>query len=158
MKKKFIQTQVFTFLTILLLGTACDIPVKKDLPKEKDGLKLIKPISDPQFGNVRCSLKDNEGNLWFGTTEKGLYKYDGKSFNQFTVKDGLDCNNIYCILEDRDGKFWIGTEKGLCLYNGKTFDKIRFLYQKTCLPTRIPTFKTIGFTVCCKQKAENYGL
>jgi ligand-binding sensor domain-containing protein len=62
---------------------------------------------------LECSYKTNEGNIWFGTTENGLYKYDGKSFNQFTVNDGLDCNKIYCILEDKDGKIWVGTEMGL---------------------------------------------
>jgi Two component regulator propeller len=67
--------QAFTLLTILLFGTTCNGPVKNDLPKEKEHPKLMKTISDPRFGNVRCSLQDKEGNLWFGTTEKGLYKY-----------------------------------------------------------------------------------
>ena len=138
MKNYFLNPKVFTILTILLLGTACNKPVKKDLPKDK---KDLRTISDPLFGNVRCSLKDNEGNLWFGTTEKGLYKYDGKSFNQFTVKDGLDCNNIYCILEDKDGKFWIGTEKGLCLFNGKTFDKIHIPLPKNLPPNKNPYYQ-----------------
>ena len=138
MKNYFLNPKVFTILTILLFGTACIKPVKKDLPKDK---KDLRTISDPLFGNVRCSLKDNEGNLWFGTTEKGLYKYDGKSFNQFTVKDGLDCNNIYCILEDKDGKFWIGTEKGLCLFNGKTFDKIQIPLPKNLPPNKNPYYQ-----------------
>jgi ligand-binding sensor domain-containing protein len=133
--------QVFTLLTILLFGTACNGPVKKDLPKEKEHPKLIKTISDPQFGTVRCSLQDNEGNLWFGTTENGLYKYDGKSFNQFTVNDGLDCNKIYCILEDKDGKIWIGTEAGLCLYNGKTFDKLQIPLSKNLPPNKNPNYQ-----------------
>jgi ligand-binding sensor domain-containing protein len=70
--------QVFTLLTILLLGTACNGRVKKDLPKEKDDSKLIKKIEN---GIVQRFLQDKSGNLWFGTTDNGLYKYDGKSFN-----------------------------------------------------------------------------
>jgi ligand-binding sensor domain-containing protein len=100
-----LQIQIFTFLTMLTLGSACKGPVKKDLSKHEEDFKLKESISDPKFGNVRCSLKDKKDNLWFGTTEKGLYKYDGKSFNQFTEKNGLDCNNIYCILEDAIGNF-----------------------------------------------------
>ena len=97
--------QIFTSLTILLLGTACNVPVKKDLPKEKEHPKLIKTIGSPRYGNVQCSLQDKTGNLWFGTTENGLYKYDGKSFSRFLVADGLNSNNVYCLLEDKDGKF-----------------------------------------------------
>ena len=94
MKIYFLQTHIFTFLTILLFGTACNGPVKKDLPKENEHPKLIKTIGDPRYGNVQCSLQDKAGNLWFGTTENGLYKYDGKSFSRFLLADGLNSNNI----------------------------------------------------------------
>jgi hypothetical protein len=83
MKKYFYQTQAFTFLTILIFGTACNVPVKNDLPKEKEHPKLIKTIGSTRYGNVQCSLQDKAGNRWFGTPENGLYKYDGKSFNRF---------------------------------------------------------------------------
>jgi hypothetical protein len=80
---------VFTFLTILLFGTACNGPDKKGLPKEKvEHPKLIKTIGSPKYGNVQCGLQDKAGNLWFGTTENGLYKYDGKSSSQFLVANG----------------------------------------------------------------------
>lgn len=139
MKKYFYQTQAFTFLTILIVGTACNGQVEKDLSKEKasesnklsvEHPKLIKTIGNPKYGNVQCGLQDKAGNLWFGTTQNGLYKYDGKSFNQFTVTDGLNSNNISSILEDKDGKIWIGTEEGVCLYDGKTFAKILIPLRK----------------------------
>lgn len=133
MKKNFLQRQVFTFLTILLFGTACDGQVKKDLPKEKEHPKLIKNIGN---GNVQCGLQDKAGNLWFGTSENGLYKYDGKSFSQFLVTNGLNSNTISCILEDTDGKIWIGTDAGLCFYDGKTFAEI-----KIPLPKNLPLNK-----------------
>jgi ligand-binding sensor domain-containing protein len=133
MKKVFSQIQVFTFLTILLFGTACNGQVKKDLPKEKEHPKLIKNIGN---GNVQCGLQDKAGNLWFGTSDNGLYKYDGKSFSQFLVTNGLNSNTIYCILEDKDGKIWIGTEAGLCLYDGKTFAKIQIPLPKNQPPNK----------------------
>jgi ligand-binding sensor domain-containing protein len=129
MKKIFSQMQVFTFLTILLFGTACNGQDKTGLTKEKVAhTKLIKTIGSPNY-NVRCGLQDKAGNLWFGT-RNGLYKYDGKSFSQFLVANGLNSNNISCILEDKDGKIWIGTEVGLCLYDGKTFAKIHIPLPK----------------------------
>lgn len=122
---------VFTFLTILLFGTACNGPDKKGQQKEKvEHPKLIKTIGNPGYGNVQCALQDKAGNLWFGTTQNGLYKYDGKSFTQFLVTNGLNSNNIYSILEDKDGKIWIGTDTGLCLYDGKTFVKIQIPLPK----------------------------
>lgn len=130
---------VFTFFTILLLDTACNVPVKKDLPK--DHPKLIKTIGSPRYGNVQCGLQDKAGNLWFGTTENGLYKYDGKSFRQFLVADGLNSNNIYSILEDKEGKIWIGTEAGLCLYDGKTFAQIQVPLQKNLPPNKNQNYR-----------------
>ena len=121
-----------TFLTITLLGTTCNEPVNNDVPKKND-FKRIKNIEN---GVVQRFLKDKSGNLWFGTTDNGLYKYDGKSFKQFTISDGLDCNKIYCILQGKDGKIWVGTEVGLCLYNGQTFNQI-----KIPLPKYLPTNK-----------------
>jgi ligand-binding sensor domain-containing protein len=132
----------FTLLTVMVLGTACNIPVKRDIPKEKviesniistEHPKLIKTIGSPRYGNVQCSLQDKDGNLWFGTTENGIYKYDGKSFSRFLVADGLYSNSVYALLEDEDGKIWIGTQEGLCLYDpafslspgDKTFTKIK---------------------------------
>jgi len=144
MKTYFSQTQVFTFLTILLFGTACNGPVKRDFPQKKEPPKLIKTIGDPGYGNVQCSLQDKAGNLWFGTTENGLYKYDGKSFSRFLVADGLNSNNIYSLLEDIEGKIWIGTEAGLCLYDpspslrkgSKTFAEIEIPLPENLPPNK----------------------
>src|SRR5688572_9507329 len=122
---------IINLLAILLFGTACNGPVKKDLPKEKEHLKLIKNIGS---GNVQCCLQDKAGNLWFGTSDNGLYKYDGKSFNQFLVVDGLNGNSMNDILEDKDGKIWIGTKVGVCLYYGKTFAKIQIPLPKNLPP------------------------
>ena len=137
--------QAFTFLTILIVGPACNGQVKKNSPKEKasetnkisDGHpKLIITIGNPSYGNVQCGLQDKAGNFWFGTTQNGLYKYDGKSFSQFLVADGLTSNNITSILEDKDGKIWIGTQLGLCLYDGKTFTKIQIPIRKNLPPNK----------------------
>ncbi|MBX3240486.1 MAG: hypothetical protein KIT80_01430 [Chitinophagaceae bacterium] len=141
MKKHFRKTRTFTFLTILIIGTSCNGQVKKELPKEREDLKLIKNIIAPRLGDVRCSLQDNEGNLWFGTLGNGLYKYDGKSSNQFTVNDGLNSNKIHCILEDKEGKIWIGTEAGLCLYDGKTFTIVQIPLPKNLPPNKNPYYQ-----------------
>jgi ligand-binding sensor domain-containing protein len=72
-------------------------------------------------GNVYCSLKDRNGNLWFGTTEDGLYRFDGTHFLNFLIPDGLPSNTINTIIEDAKGLIWIGTNSGLCTYDGSSF-------------------------------------
>ncbi len=81
---------------------------------------------DSVFGNIHCGLQDRAGNLWFGTTGAGVFRYDGKSFRNFTVKDGLSGNTVYSILEDRAGNIWLGCDAGLCRYDGKTTTLVPF--------------------------------
>ncbi len=145
MKKYLLKTQAFTFLTVLIIGTSCNGQVKKDLPKEKvaeskivldDQPKLIKTQSKNPGDNVHCGLQDKAGNLWFGTTGDGVFKYDGKSFSQFSEKNGLNSNMVYFILEDKDGKIWIGTSEGAYFYDGKTVAELQI-----ALPSNTPPNK-----------------
>lgn len=139
----FIENPGFIFLTILILGTSCKGQVKKDLPKEKaieskiildDRPKLKKTQSKNPGDNVHCSLQDKAGSLWFGTTGDGVFKYDGKSFIQFTTANGLNSNLVWSILEDKSSNIWIGTEAGVCLYDGKIFNVIQILLRKNLPP------------------------
>ncbi|MCD6018629.1 MAG: hypothetical protein K0S53_1750 [Bacteroidetes bacterium] len=79
--------------------------------------KIIKTQGTNQFANVHCGLQDKAGNLWFGTTGEGVYRYDGKTFTNFTEKDGLSNNNVWCIYEDKENHIWFGTGDGICRYN-----------------------------------------
>jgi ligand-binding sensor domain-containing protein len=133
MKGYFSLTRCFIFLATFLIGTSCNGQAQKDIPKERatesavissDHPKLRKTQSKNPGDNVHCSLQDKAGNLWFGTTGDGIYKYDGKAFVQFTTANGLNGNTVWSILEDKEGKIWIGTEAGVCLYDGKTFTAI----------------------------------
>ncbi len=42
--------------------------------------------------------EDRKGNMWFGSIGSGVYQYDGRSFKNFTTKDGLLNNEISWIL------------------------------------------------------------
>ncbi len=123
---------------MLLFGTACNGPFKKDMPKKMEHAKLIKNLGN---GNLQCGMEDKAGNLWFGTTDNGLYKFDGKSFSQFTVNDGLNSNEVSCLLEDRDGRIWVGTKDGPCLYDGQKFEKIQISLPKNLPPNNNPYYQ-----------------
>lgn len=91
--------------------------------KGQDSIKTVGiPItSDPASDIVSAALKDKNGNIWFTRSGRGVYRYDGKSFANFTEKDGLSSNDVSCIYEDNKGKLWFGTSVGVCYYDGKTF-------------------------------------
>lgn len=135
MNKSTQQPFIRAISLALTLGfTVCHGQVKTNLPIENGSTskiikneqqKLLKTQGSQPSDNVNCSLQDKAGNLWFGTTGEGVYRYDGKSFSQFTTTDGLNSNSVYCILEDKAGRIWIGTVGGICLYDGKTFTEIQ---------------------------------
>ena len=66
-------------------------------------------------GPVTVIEADAAGNLWFGggfwgtgNEGKGLWRYDGQRFNQFTTEDGLDSDAISALHCADDGTIWIG--------------------------------------------------
>lgn len=61
--------------------------------------------------------------LWIGTFGKGLCAFDKRSgqCRRITELNGLPNNVIYSALPDQYGNLWIGTNKGLCRMNRKTF-------------------------------------
>ncbi|PSR14102.1 MAG: hypothetical protein DA408_04430 [Bacteroidetes bacterium] len=55
--------------------------------------------------------KDSKGNIWFGTSEFGICRYDGKSLSwmyekHLTLIEGGGSFGIRSIIEDKEGKFW----------------------------------------------------
>ncbi|MEP6736702.1 MAG: two-component regulator propeller domain-containing protein, partial [Chryseolinea sp.] len=119
--------------------------VKKDLAKENASAvkitslgqpKLVKTQGSQKGDNVNCSLQDKAGNLWFGTTGEGVYKYDGTSFTQFTAISGLNSNMVYCMLEDKAGKIWVGTELGVCRFDGGSFAIVQIPLRKNMPPNK----------------------
>jgi ligand-binding sensor domain-containing protein len=50
-----------------------------------------------------------------GWTQKQL------SYTNYTIKDGLAGNTVYCVTQDKEGFIWFGTETGLSRYDGTHF-------------------------------------
>ncbi len=48
---------------------------------------------------------DSKGYVWTSSAS-GLSRFDGQSFRNFTVEDGLALNNVYSIREDAQGRIW----------------------------------------------------
>ena len=66
--------------------------------------------------------EDKTGNIWIGTEDGGVSRYDGKSFTTFTTAQGLANNNVIYITEDKTGNIWLGTVGGgVRSYDGQSF-------------------------------------
>jgi diguanylate cyclase (GGDEF)-like protein len=62
--------------------------------------------------NVNCIAQDRSGYLWVGT-ENGLYRYDGRQFQQFGIPEGLFGHVIQSLFSAPDGTLFVGTTTGI---------------------------------------------
>jgi Two component regulator propeller len=83
-------------------------------------------------GNSVSSIAiDSQGNRWFGTVivfsqsgvqyGGGVSKFDGTTWTNYKVKDGLASNNVFSIAIDRKGNKWFGTDAGVSKFNDTTW-------------------------------------
>lgn len=70
---------------------------------------------------IRSIFQDSKGNMWFGTINDGVVRYNGKTLTYFSAPDGLISNSVFAINEDKKGTLWLGTDQGVYAFNGKTF-------------------------------------
>lgn len=68
---------------------------------------------------IRSILEDQNGNIWFGSHQEGLCRFDGKQFTYFTTDDGLSSNQIRSIYEDSNGRVWFEGGTGISSFDGQ---------------------------------------
>jgi ligand-binding sensor domain-containing protein/signal transduction histidine kinase len=109
-----------------------------------DGYKFLvysknDTLSNSISGNyIRCINEDSNGNIWIGTSENGLNRFDPvlKQFQTYELNfDTIKNPNqvaIHSILEDEKHQLWIGTNSGLYTYqpNADRFEKLNFSKYK----------------------------
>ena len=55
--------------------------------------------------HIYTIVQDAKGFMWF-LTDKGMVKYNGKTFTTFTTKNGLPNNDVWDAFPTPDGKIW----------------------------------------------------
>lgn len=84
--------------------------------KTTDGFKNYTSFNSALANNtVWCSLKDNEGKLWFGTAD-GLSVFNNGVFKNYNEKDGLPSKKVQALFQDKNNDIWIGTRSGVVKY------------------------------------------
>lgn len=76
---------------------------------------LLPPI------NVAGIMEDSNGNIWFASADKGVFRYDGKTIINFNDKEGLGENYAGGMAQDKMGNIWFTMKRGICKFDGKTF-------------------------------------
>jgi ligand-binding sensor domain-containing protein len=87
--------------------------------KEEMGLQGISVAYNPNY--IVALQVDRDGVVWCGTWGGGLARFDGKTWRNYTVADGLPGNHVFMLHEDAAGKLWIGTNNGLARRDGDKF-------------------------------------
>jgi ligand-binding sensor domain-containing protein len=71
--------------------------------------------------NTADIFEDKSGNIWFASSNQGVFKYDGKTITNFHEKAQLGENYAGGIAQDPAGNMWFVFKNGICRYDGKSF-------------------------------------
>ncbi|MBT9485302.1 two-component regulator propeller domain-containing protein [Sediminibacterium sp.] len=121
-------------ISLLILVSSfisCNGQVKNDkssLEAEKVTEVIKIPLPNNGFSN---GYVDIDGTLWFTSNGGGVYHFDGKTYKNYTMKDGLSSNQVFSIASDHKNNLWFGTQNGLTKYDRKKFEQIPLPYQDT---------------------------
>jgi signal transduction histidine kinase/ligand-binding sensor domain-containing protein len=66
--------------------------------------------------------QDDSRSMWFGTSSRGVVKYDGHTMINYTTRDGLAANTIGSSMKDSQGNVWFSTKGiGVSVFDGNSF-------------------------------------
>lgn len=89
-----------------------------------EGTDMSNGDFDDLLPYFNSGLSDTHGNLWMTSYSGTVWKYDGKNFTTFSVKDNFTEALITTIYEDKKGQLWLGTNNtGVYSFNGETFER-----------------------------------
>jgi ligand-binding sensor domain-containing protein/signal transduction histidine kinase len=87
--------------------------------KEGKWHNIISPKALTYHTDYMCSSAD--GILWVGSRNYGVFRYDGSTWENYTVEHGLQSNSVTFILPESDSCIWVATDKGISKYDGQSW-------------------------------------
>ncbi len=85
-------------------------------------------------------IQDSRGYMWFAT-DRGVSRFDGYRFRNFTSNDGLTDNTVFKLVEDHKNRIWFITNNAqLCYFLNDSIIPYRFnnILQKNILNSKKP--------------------
>lgn len=117
------QSYLFSRICLLVFITSFIASCGGQSHSTKESKTISNTLSkneDSQIGEyVVETFQDSKGNIWLGTLEKGVAKFDGNNLKYLTTKDGLPSNRITSVIQDNLGNLWFGTGAGVSKFDGK---------------------------------------
>ena len=104
--------------TLFRKGLACFLVLFGSLAVSAEQLPVkTYTIADGLARDSVNSIKqDSHGFLWFCTVE-GISRFDGYTFSNYGVAEGLPHRVVDDMVETRDGDYLFGTDRGLVQFN-----------------------------------------
>jgi ligand-binding sensor domain-containing protein/signal transduction histidine kinase len=118
--------------------------------KQTNTLSKWEPIAERDGATSRIlfstMLEDRDGQMWFGTLNNGLLKFDREQqrFIRYMARpsdpDGLSDRRVTALYQDREGLIWAGFHQAKPNYflpRAPTFQRIRFADQDSSMISTI---------------------
>lgn len=110
-------------LFLIIFFSSCEVNGQSALQRETESKQKCAETcktacASPQIAkNIYEIFEDSDGIIWFGTYEKGVAKYDGKTLKYISETDGICGNTVADMAQDNDGNIWFGTYRDMCVYD-----------------------------------------
>lgn len=105
-------------------------------PSTKLGDDHLAKYPRDRYPNVKYSpydvysiLRDKKGNVWFGTSNVGVGRFDGKEFRWLT-DHALVVAPVRSVLEDSQGNFWFSYSGGSSIGEPRAVDGMRDVEER----------------------------
>lgn len=89
-----------------------------------------KSVKVPGFDGSKVkaawAFRDNNGGIWVGTIDEGIYHVHGNEFEKFGSRDGLSGDTVVGFYQDRENGIWVATLGGVDYFHPRkitTFSK-----------------------------------
>src|SRR5262249_3361015 len=112
------------------------ISTRNGLRRFIDGKTKPYPLSGPGAALSGPLLRDRDGGLWMGESDRGLVHVHQGIADLFAEADGLSGNFVSAVLEDAEGSIWVATTGGLDRFRAYAATT---LSSKQGLPARFVT-------------------
>ncbi|HWB02198.1 MAG TPA: two-component regulator propeller domain-containing protein [Verrucomicrobiales bacterium] len=118
-------------LLLIHCGTApAQVPAPKADARDQTPVVAVGEVVSELAPAIWRVHQARNGDYWFGSTDRGVYRYDGKTLVNYTAKDGLSFDATGRIQEDKAGNVYFETTTdagpgphghGVSRFDGKAF-------------------------------------
>jgi len=84
----------------------------------------FEPVGGLAGRSVVALAQGQDGGLWIGTSDAGVFRLAAGILSQVTAHDGLPDDQVGALLVDRSGDLWVGTPRGIGRRRGERWETL----------------------------------